>query len=634
MQQRQVLIEHRFNAPLTIRFYGSVKFRASREAGLPGTTLRPKEVRFAPLAAVLAMACAGLVAKPLLAQERLALRGTEAAASPDNRLVGGTLLRSDPMLTRSGEDDGYAADGIGAPAGADRVQPVLRTTLDTDDRGDPAAEDADQDPFAGAGRASPRSTAPTGDADLSADQPVDGMAASPGMQPAFGTDADGNGADAGDMDGTPKAKASPADAGPDAETTGTIPARSIDEDDQERNRREERTNQREQAIEGLRQKPDDDPYAALGIPAGGFILRPSLETGLTGTTNANSSHGGKGAILSESTLRLNAISDWSDSKATIDAFGSFRKSISGQDVSEPSAGINASLEVPLGKDYVARGTFGYSLTPESPSSPGFIAGTVGEPLTQSITGSLGIEKQAGKLRLGLTGNVERDVYGDAKLVGGGTVSQHERDSTLVSATLRAGYEVSPALVPFVEGEIGRRYYDLTADSAGFRRSADRIGIRAGVALDFGEKLRGELSAGYLREKADDPRLPAIAGPSINTALNWSPVRGTTVALNSSTIVEGTTTSGDSGDLLYSSELSIERQMRANLTGTASIGGLYRDYSGSNGHDFIWNAELGMTYWLNRYFGITGRLRHEELTSNLPDRDYKTESVFLGVKVQR
>jgi hypothetical protein len=42
----------------------------------------------------------------------------------------------------------------------------------------------------------------------------------------------------------------------------------------------------------------------------------------------------------------------------------------------------------------------------------------------------------------------------------------------------------------------------------------------------------------------------------------------------------------------------------------------------------------MTYWLNRYFGITGRLRHEELTSNLPDRDYKTESVFLGVKVQR
>jgi hypothetical protein len=230
--------------------------------------------------------------------------------------------------------------------------------------------------------------------------------------------------------------------------------------------------------------------------------------------------------------------------------------------------------------------------------------------------------------------VERDTYGDARLSGGGFVSQHDRDSTLVSATLRAGYEISPAIVPFVEGEIGRRYYDLAADSAGYRRSADRLGLRAGVALDFGDKLNGELSAGYLREKADDPRLPAIAGPSINTALNWSPIRGTTVALNSSTIVEGTTTAGESGDLLYSANLSIERRMRADLTGTASIGGLYRDYFGSSGHDFGWNAELGMTWWLNRYFGITGRLRHEELTSNLPDRDYKTESVFLGVKVQR
>src|SRR6185312_7997273 len=195
--------------------------------------------------------------------------------------------------------------------------------------------------------------------------------------------------------------------------------------------------------------------------------------------------------------------------------------------------------------------------------PGFLAGTVGEPLTQTITGSLGLEKQAGKLRLGLTGNVERDTYGDAKLVGGGTVSQHERDSTLVSATLRTGYEISPALIPFVEGEVGRRYYDQTVDSAGYRRSADRLGLRAGVALDFGEKLNGELSAGYLQERADDPRLPTIDGPSIETKLNWSPIRGTTVALNSSTIVEGTTTGGESGDLLYSANLSIERQMRAN-----------------------------------------------------------------------
>jgi hypothetical protein len=75
-------------------------------------------------------------------------------------------------------------------------------------------------------------------------------------------------------------------------------------------------------------------------------------------------------------------------------------------------------------------------------------------------------------------------------------------------------------------------------------------------------------------------------------------------------------------------------MRANLIGTASVGGFYRDYIGIDGHDVGWNATLSFTYWLNRYFGLTGRLRHEQLVSNLPDRDYKAESVFLGVKIQR
>jgi hypothetical protein len=587
------------------------------------------------LAAALALACAGLAADPsATAAQTLALRGTESPNQPASSLLGGSLFRNDPMATRFDETDGSGGD-IGRQNGADGIQPTLRTTLGA---ASGAADGAEQDPFA----AADAPDAPTNAAAGASDE-TDTVLGAPF---AAGTTAGQAGADADADEGSSNSGAlgTPAQTGTasasslapqqDLETTGTIPVRSVDRDDPERNSREERANQRAQAIEGLRTKPEDDPYAPLGVRAGGFILRPSLETGLTATTNANSSAGGESAILSESTLRLNATSDWSENTANIEAFGTWRKSISGQDVSEPSAGIDASLSVPLGNGFVARGAFGYSLIPESPSSPGFIAGTVGEPLTQSITGSLGLDKEVGKLRLGLTGNVERNIYGDAELAGGGTVSQHDRDSTLVSATLRAGYAISPALAPFVEGEIGRRYYDLTTDSAGYNRSADRFGIRAGVALDFGEKLRGELSAGYIREKADDSRLPAIEGPSVAAALNWSPMRGTTVALNGSTTVEGATDPGESGSLLYSANLSVERQMRVNLTGTASLGAFYRDYVGMDGHDVGWDAELGLTYWLNRYFGITGRLRHEQLASNLPDRDYKAESVFLGVKVQR
>jgi len=99
-------------------------------------------------------------------------------------------------------------------------------------------------------------------------------------------------------------------------------------------------------------------------------------------------------------------------------------------------------------------------------------------------------------------------------------------------------------------------------------------------------------------------------------------------------VETTTTAGESGDILYSGRLTGERQIRANLTANSALGLDWRDYTGSDGHDLILSAEAGLTWWLNRYAGITTRVRTEKLTSNLLGRDYTANSVYLGLKVQR
>src|SRR5690606_12533316 len=147
-----------------------------------------------------------------------------------------------------------------------------------------------------------------------------------------------------------------------------------------------------------------------------------------------------------------------------------------------------------------------------------------------------MSKDAGPLRFGVTGALMRQTFDDAELADGSIVSQRERDSTLATATLRAGYALSPALAPFVEAEIGRRFHDHERDSAGYARSADHYALRAGVEIDLGEKLNGEIAAGWLTERPDDPRLSDVSGLSLATNLRWSPVRGTTVALFASTAV--------------------------------------------------------------------------------------------------
>lgn len=415
---------------------------------------------------------------------------------------------------------------------------------------------------------------------------------------------------------------------------GFEPTATINEGDQERNDRAERENGRTEAIEGLDKKLDDNPYAPLGMRLGTFNVITTLEQGLTATDNANYSSTPKGAVLSETTLRLNAASDWSRHQAQINGYGTYRKSVSGEEVEDPSFGVDGTLNVDINHDLRAIAKAGYNLRRETASSPVVLPPNVSRPLRHELNGSIGLQKDLGKFKVTGTTSVNRLAYGDADIGGGGTLSQEDRNSTLFSGALRLGYEVSPALTPFVEAQIGRRNYDLRLDAAGYERSSNQLAARAGVELDFGEKLNGEVSVGWINERFDDSRLIDASGVTTAARLAWSPERGTVVNFDASTTVEGTTTAGESGSILYASSIGIERQIRSNLSAAASLSFGYRDYVGLAARDLTMSAETSATWWLNRYAGLKGRYRYEQVNSTLPNRDSQVNSVFLGLTLQK
>jgi hypothetical protein len=406
-------------------------------------------------------------------------------------------------------------------------------------------------------------------------------------------------------------------------------AERIDAADEERNIRAEPENGRAEAIEGADIEPEDNPYAPLGLRVGTFNVTSTFEQGVTWTSNANYSPTPAPAFLSESALRLNAVSDWSRHSAVINAFGVYRKTIDGEEVTDPSIGFDATLNLDIREDLRAIAKAGYDLRPEAADSPVNVPGTGTRPLRHEMTGSLGVQKDVGKLRFAVTGEVERLGYDDA-----GAVSQEERNSTLFTGTLRTGYQISPALTPFVELEIGRRNYDIAVDSNGDARSSDRYGARLGTEIDLGEKLVGEVSAGWINEQFDGSALSDISGLTAEGDLTWSPERGTDVNFNASTTVEGTTTAGDSGSILYSGTVALRRELRSNLTFNGSLGASWREYSSSPDRDLTLRAETSLTWWLNRYAGITGRYRYEGLNSTKAGRDTTTNSLYLGVTLQR
>jgi len=416
--------------------------------------------------------------------------------------------------------------------------------------------------------------------------------------------------------------------------TGTVRASRIDAADPERNAAARPTTERAMPLEGPGRPPERDPYDAPGLRVGTFLLRPTLDQGIEWTSNATNMAGGGSDFVSGTTLRLDAASDWARHSASFDGYGTYRTSVTGSGLSEFRGAANAALHLDLGHALRLDSRLGYERKPEEASSPVSIAGAASRPLRSTYSAGAGLEKTAGRLQLGLAGGLTRNTYGDVALTGGGFLSQADRNHTLYTATLRGGYAASPALAPFLEAETGRRLHDAATDSAGYTRSATRYGIRAGLAFDFGEKLNGEISAGWLSEKPDDARLAAVSGLSAAANVQWSPVRGTIVSLTGATEVEGSTTPGQSGSLLYSSTLAVSRELRANLTGTAALDAAWRRYAGTGDRDFTWGAEASLTWWLWRYAGLKARARHEQTTSTLAGRDSRTTSVYLGVTLRR
>lgn len=413
----------------------------------------------------------------------------------------------------------------------------------------------------------------------------------------------------------------------------TKAGRFIQNEDEEPSRAS-RENLPQNPEQGLGGRPEANPFAPLGIRSGNFMLRPSLEQGLRATSNSKNSSSGKSAVLSETQLRMDIQTDLPRHAAFLNLTGNWIKTISGDDVSEPFLLLNSGLRLDLDNQSRLNFGFDYMLRRESASSPNSLDIADENPLFHTLSGTVGIEREGNLLFGRADARFDRNIYGDADLIGGGSISQSDRNNNYVSAKLRGGFQVSAALKPFVEVELGKRIYDDKYDHNGFQRSGNQYAANAGLMFDLGEKFNGELSVGYLRAQLDDDRLRNVDGLAFNALVNWSPRRGTDVALNARTLVEGATTANVSGSLLYLASLEVNHNIRSNLMLTAGLDTRIRDNKDNTGFDYMYGVQIGATYWINRFVALNARLRHEQMKSDLASRDYRSNSIYVGMKLQR
>lgn len=338
-----------------------------------------------------------------------------------------------------------------------------------------------------------------------------------------------------------------------------------------------RQNMRENTVDGLRLRTTDTRNDTQGIRMGSFILRPSITETIG---SERTTIGGKSSTRTyiRSGAKASLTSDWSLHQLRIDAEGTWDKTLSGVRQDDPEGKIQAELRLDLSDETTATLKAGYSLRREDIGDPNAVANAVTQSDVHEYTANADVTRDLGILRTTAGLDFTRQVYGDAVLVNGNRLSQSERDNNTGRIRGRLGYELSPALIPFLEASYGRSLYDEHRDSLGYVRDANFYAMKAGIETDFGEKLKGELAGGYLLADFDDKALQSISAATIDGNAVWSPYRGTDVALNLRTEIEPTTTPGASGSTAYTGTMVLSQVILQNLTGQIAGGLTLRDYS--------------------------------------------------------
>lgn len=364
------------------------------------------------------------------------------------------------------------------------------------------------------------------------------------------------------------------------QTTGTID-RGLDDPsdvlDAETLQELRRQNMRESTIDGLRTTTNEGRNDVQGVRVGTFILRPSL-TETIGSERTTVGKDTTSRTYLRSGLRASLTSDWDLHQLRIDAEGTWEKTLSGVRQDDPEAKINAELRLDLSDETTATLRAGYSLSREEIGDANAVKNAVTQAEVNEYTASAEVTRDLGVLRTTAGLDFTRETYGDVTLADGILVDQSARDNNEGRIRGRLGYELSPALIPFLEASYGRILYDQHVDASGYVRDADLYQTKAGIELDFGEKLKGELAGGYMIAEFDDSSLKSISAATIDGNALWSPRRGTDIAWNLRTEIEPTTTAGDSGSTAYTGTMVLSQIILENLTGQVSSGLTLRDYS--------------------------------------------------------
>jgi hypothetical protein len=381
-----------------------------------------------------------------------------------------------------------------------------------------------------------------------------------------------------------------------------------------------------------------DPYEALGIKAGSFLILPAVELSTGYDNNPEHMPGGPGSSTFTVAPELHVRSDWATNLFTADIVGSYFWYGNDGAMSPPlnrpylNSKLDGRLDVTRNTQILLENR--YIVSTDNPGSPNIQAGLAKLPINQTVGGTVGVGEQFGRFDATLKGTIDRTTYASSHFTDGEVESNDDRAYDQYAGIFRLGYWLDPGLKPFVEFSNDTRQYDSPIDFFGEDRSSNGTSGKVGGEFKLANSsLVGEIAVGYLQRNYHQP-LPNIAGTSLDGSLLWLATGLDTVKFTATTQVYESTLQGVSGSFSHDMSLEWDHALRRWLVATGTFGYGHDDYVGEARLDDRYYAIAGLIYKMNQLVWIKGQLRHDWLTSTQSGNAYQSTSVLLTLRLQR
>ncbi len=225
----------------------------------------------------------------------------------------------------------------------------------------------------------------------------------------------------------------------------------------------------------LRTRIEDKPYDPIGVEVGSLRLTPFVTQSFGYDSNPEQAQTGlKPSAYSRTDGGLGVLSTWSSNELKADLHGGYNDYFSDPQANRPDAAGTIDYRYDVDHTTTLDSEARFAIDSQRIGSPEVSNTAVDRPLISTFGGAVGGAETLGRLTLALHGSIDRTAYDNTRDSNGVLDDLASENFNDYGVHLRATYEVTPVLSPFVDVLVDRRIHDREVDLSGFRRDSDGV----------------------------------------------------------------------------------------------------------------------------------------------------------------